>query len=96
MESVADARNEIDAEAENNGAPLRGHGEGVPCVAGSVSRSGTVALPFGHFCRSSGAGSSYSIFDSALYRKLDAKWLFLQEKATMQDFKISTRESKMH
>jgi hypothetical protein len=25
----------------------------------------------------------YGIFDSALYRKLDAEWLFHQEKATL-------------
>jgi hypothetical protein len=27
----------------------------------------------------------YSIFDSALYRNLDLKWLFPQEKATLHD-----------
>jgi hypothetical protein len=27
----------------------------------------------------------YSIFDSALYRNLEAKWLFPQEKATFLD-----------
>ncbi len=37
----------------------------------------------------------YSMFDSALYRNLKAKWLFPQEKATLHDLKMSTSESKM-
>jgi len=37
----------------------------------------------------------YSIFDSALYRTLEAKWLFPQEKATFLDLQTSTCESKM-
>jgi hypothetical protein len=37
----------------------------------------------------------YSIFDSALYRRLNVEWLFSQEKATLQDLPMATRESKM-
>jgi hypothetical protein len=37
----------------------------------------------------------YSIFDSALYRNLEAKWLFPQEKAAFLDLKMATNESKM-
>jgi hypothetical protein len=36
----------------------------------------------------------YSGFDSALYRKLDAKWHFSQENATLHDFKMATVKSK--
>jgi len=36
----------------------------------------------------------YSGFDSALYRKLDAKWRFPQENATLHDLKVPTCESK--
>jgi len=36
----------------------------------------------------------YSGFDSAPYRKLDAKWRFPQENATLLDLQVSTRESK--
>jgi hypothetical protein len=39
--------------------------------------------------------SRYSIFDSALYRNLDAQWLFSREKATLQYLKMATSESKM-
>jgi hypothetical protein len=38
---------------------------------------------------------NYSIFDSALYRKHTAKWLFPQEKATFSAMAMSTSESKM-
>jgi len=38
--------------------------------------------------------AGYSGFDSALYRKLDAKWRFPQENATLHDLKVSTCESK--
>jgi antitoxin (DNA-binding transcriptional repressor) of toxin-antitoxin stability system len=37
----------------------------------------------------------YSIFDSAVYRKLEAEWLFPQEKATLYDLQMATCESKM-
>jgi hypothetical protein len=37
----------------------------------------------------------YSIFDSAVDRKLEAKWLFPQEKATLFHLKTATCESKM-
>jgi hypothetical protein len=37
----------------------------------------------------------YSIFDSALYRNRDAKWLFLEEKATSYAAVKSICESKM-
>jgi hypothetical protein len=37
----------------------------------------------------------YSIFGSALYRHLGAKWRFPQEKATLLDLKMATSESKM-
>jgi hypothetical protein len=37
----------------------------------------------------------YSIFDSALYRSLKVEWLFPQEKATLHDLTMATRESKM-
>jgi len=40
------------------------------------------------------AAGRYSGFDSALYRKLDAKWRFPQENATLHDLKVSTCESK--
>jgi hypothetical protein len=30
-------------------------------------------------------GASYSVFDSALYRNLNAEWLFPQEKATLHN-----------
>jgi len=33
-------------------------------------------------------------FDSALYRKLEAKWHFSQENATSHDLQRSTGESK--
>jgi hypothetical protein len=49
----------------------------------------------------------YSVFDSALYRNLDAKWLFplrgphgqvvvrgVEVKATLHDLKMATLESK--
>jgi len=36
----------------------------------------------------------YSGFDSAAYRKLDAKWCFPQENATWHDRQVSTCESK--
>jgi hypothetical protein len=36
----------------------------------------------------------YSVFDSALYRKYTAKWLFPQEKATFDAISMSTSESK--
>jgi hypothetical protein len=36
----------------------------------------------------------YSGFDSALYRKLDAKWHFSQGNATSRDLKMATGESK--
>jgi hypothetical protein len=39
--------------------------------------------------------SHYSIFDSALYRNLEAEWIFPQEKATLQDLQTATCESKM-
>jgi hypothetical protein len=39
--------------------------------------------------------SAYSIFDSALSRKLVAKWLFHQEKATLHDLQMATSESNM-
>ena len=39
--------------------------------------------------------ASYSIFDSALYRNLEAEWIFPQEKATLQDLQTATCESKM-
>jgi hypothetical protein len=38
---------------------------------------------------------NYSIFDSALYRRLNVEWLFSQEKATLQDLPMATRESEM-
>jgi len=38
--------------------------------------------------------SSYSGFDSAPYRKLDARWRFPQENATLHDLQVSTCESK--
>jgi hypothetical protein len=47
-----------------------------------------VPHPGGAFCR-------YSVFDSALYRNLETKWLFPQEKATSHDLKMLTSESKM-
>jgi hypothetical protein len=37
----------------------------------------------------------YSIFDSALCRSLKVEWLFPQEKATLHDLTMATRESKM-
>jgi hypothetical protein len=37
---------------------------------------------------------SYSGFDSALYRKLDAEWHFSQDNATLHDFETATVESK--
>ena len=40
-------------------------------------------------------GRNYSIFDSTLYKNLDAKWLFSQEKATLHDVAMSLGESKM-
>ena len=40
-------------------------------------------------------GGGYSIFDSALYGKLEAKWLFPQEKATSHDLQMIISESKM-
>ena len=39
--------------------------------------------------------NGYSIFDSALYRNLDAEWHFPQEKVTLHDLQMSTSESKM-
>jgi hypothetical protein len=52
--------------------------------------------------------SNYSIFDSALYRRLNVEWLFsnrgprgqvfvrgVEAKATLQDLPMTTRESKM-
>jgi hypothetical protein len=39
--------------------------------------------------------SSYSIFDSALYRSLRLKWFFHQEKATLHDLTMATCKSKM-
>jgi hypothetical protein len=41
-----------------------------------------------------GVRDNYSGFDSAHYRKLDAKWHFSQENATLHDFKMATVESK--
>jgi hypothetical protein len=37
----------------------------------------------------------YSIFDSALDRKPETKWLFAREKATLNDLQTATYESKM-
>jgi len=37
----------------------------------------------------------YSIFDSDLYRNLDAEWRFSQENATLHDLKEAICESKM-
>src|SRR5208283_325058 len=37
---------------------------------------------------------SYSGFDSAPYRNLDAEWHFPQENATLHDLQMSTSESK--
>jgi hypothetical protein len=37
---------------------------------------------------------SCSVFDSAIYRSLDAKRPFPQEKATFKDFEMSACESK--
>jgi hypothetical protein len=39
--------------------------------------------------------ADYSIFDSVLYRNLEARRLFPQEKAPLHDLKMSTSESKM-
>jgi hypothetical protein len=39
--------------------------------------------------------AGYSIFDSALFRNLEAEWIFPQEKATLQDLQTATCESKM-
>jgi len=36
----------------------------------------------------------YSDFDSALYRKHEAKWHFSQENATSHDFQMARLESK--
>jgi len=36
----------------------------------------------------------YSGFDSALYRKLEAKWHFYQENATSHELQMETCESK--
>jgi len=41
------------------------------------------------------AANRYSIFDSALYRNLEAEWPFPQEKATFHDVQMATSESKM-
>jgi hypothetical protein len=41
-----------------------------------------------------GVRDNYSGFDSAHYRKLDAKWHFSQENAALHDFKMATVESK--
>jgi hypothetical protein len=40
-------------------------------------------------------GSGYSTFDSGLHGKLEAKWLFPKEKATLEDPKTAKIESKM-
>jgi hypothetical protein len=37
----------------------------------------------------------YSIFDSGPDRKLEAAWLFPQEKATLHDPKTATTKSKL-
>jgi hypothetical protein len=37
----------------------------------------------------------YSIFDSALFRNVEAEWLFSQEKATLHRAAMSICESKM-
>jgi hypothetical protein len=39
-------------------------------------------------------GRGWSGFTSTLYRKLDAEWLFLQEKATFDAAVVSTSEVK--
>jgi radical SAM protein with 4Fe4S-binding SPASM domain len=39
--------------------------------------------------------ANQSIFDSGLYKKLEAKWLFPQEKATSHNLQTPTSESKM-
>jgi len=39
-------------------------------------------------------GNRYSVFDSALYRKLEAKWHFLQENAASHELQMETCESK--
>jgi hypothetical protein len=39
--------------------------------------------------------SHYSIFDSALYRNLEAEWLSPQEEATFHGVQMATSESKM-
>jgi hypothetical protein len=54
---------------------------GAPEEAGKVNPRGSIA--------------AYSIFDSSLYRNLEAKWLFPQEKATLLDLVTPTSESKM-
>jgi len=36
----------------------------------------------------------YSGFDSALYRRIEAKWHFSQENATSRDLQMATCESK--
>jgi hypothetical protein len=41
-----------------------------------------------------GLDGVYSGFDSAVYRKLDAKGHFSQENATSHDLKMATCESK--
>jgi hypothetical protein len=40
------------------------------------------------------AAESYSGFDSALYRRFEAKWHFSQENATSHDLQMATYESK--
>ena len=62
----------------------------------SLETLGNQALPEHKSITSSAnlIGRFYSGFDSALYRKLDAKWHFPQENATSHDLKMATCESK--
>jgi hypothetical protein len=52
-----------------------------------------MAISDRRLCLNSG-WPSYSGFDSALYRNLDAKWHFPQENATSHDLQMATCESK--
>jgi hypothetical protein len=62
----------------------------APEVAFSCGKSHFRALPLGIATQI----LPYSVFDSALYRKRIAKWLFPQEKATFDALPMCTYESK--
>jgi hypothetical protein len=62
--------------------------------AGTMGRANKIGAEAVGLIRAQQPCAGYSVFDSAIFRSLDAERLFPEEKAALQDFEMAIRESK--